>query len=77
MDYFAGLDVSLETVSICLFNAAGDVLLKKKVEAEPRAIVAVLKHTYVRGGAWRRTTCNHQPSCFSRQSWSTTLSSEE
>jgi hypothetical protein len=30
MDCFAGLDVSLETVSICLFNAAGDVLLEKK-----------------------------------------------
>ena len=35
MDYFAGLDVSLETVSICLFNAAGDVLLKKKSRRSP------------------------------------------
>jgi len=26
MDYFAGLDVSLETVSICIVNAAGDVV---------------------------------------------------
>jgi transposase len=44
MDYFAGLDVSLETVSICIVDAAGDILLEKKSEAEPAAIVAVLKH---------------------------------
>jgi transposase len=44
MDYFAGVDVSLETVSVCIVNAAGDILLEKKVEAEPAAIIAVLKH---------------------------------
>ena len=44
MDYFAGLDVSLETVSICIVNAAGDMLVEKKVEAEPSAIITVLKH---------------------------------
>jgi transposase len=44
MDYFAGLDVSLETVSICIVNAAGDILLEKKIEAEPAAIIVVLKH---------------------------------
>ena len=43
MDYFAGLDVSLETVSICIVNAAGDILLEKKIEAEPAAIIEVLK----------------------------------
>jgi transposase len=44
MDYFAGLDVSLETVSICIVNATGDIVLEKKTEAEPAAIIAVLKH---------------------------------
>jgi transposase len=44
MEYFAGLDVSLETISICIVNADGDILLEKKIEAEPAAIVAVLKH---------------------------------
>src|SRR6266702_6652302 len=43
MDYFAGLDVSLETVSICIVNAAGDILLEKKIEAEPAAIVDLLR----------------------------------
>ena len=36
MDDFVGLDVSLETVNVCIVNAAGDVLLEKKIEAEPR-----------------------------------------
>jgi transposase len=44
MDYVAGLDVSLETASICIVNAAGDICLEKKVEAEPAAIIAVLKY---------------------------------
>ena len=44
MDYFAGLDVSLETVSICIVNAVGDVLLERKVDAEPAAIAAVLQY---------------------------------
>jgi len=44
MEYFAGLDVSLDTISICIVNADGDIVLEKKLEAEPAAIVAVLNH---------------------------------
>ena len=43
MDYFAGLDVSLETINVCIVNAAGDVLFEKKIAAEPAAIVHLLK----------------------------------
>jgi hypothetical protein len=43
MDYFAGLDVSLETINVCIVNAAGDVLFEKKTAAEPAAIVHLLK----------------------------------
>ena len=43
MDYFAGLDVSLETANICIVDADGDILSEKKVEAEPAAIIAALK----------------------------------
>jgi transposase len=42
MEYFAGLDVSLDTISICIVNADGDILLEKKIEAEAATIVAVL-----------------------------------
>ena len=43
MEYFVGLDVSLETVNVCIVNAAGDILLEKKIAAEPAAIVHLLK----------------------------------
>jgi transposase len=43
MDYFAGLDASLETVNVCIVDGDGSVLLEQKVGAEPRAIVALLK----------------------------------
>ena len=43
MEYFAGLDVSLETINVCIVNAAGDILLEKKIAAEPAAIVHLLK----------------------------------
>src|SRR6202167_5698432 len=43
MDYFAGLDVSLETVNVCIVDGDGSVLLEQKVGAEPQEIVALLK----------------------------------
>ena len=43
MDYFAGLDASLETVNVCIVNGDGSVVLEQKVGAEPQAIVALLK----------------------------------
>ena len=43
MEYFVGLDVSLETVNVCIVNAAGDILLEKKIAAEPAAIIHLLK----------------------------------
>lgn len=43
MDYFAGLDASLETVNVCIVDGDGTVLLEEKVGAEPMEIVALLK----------------------------------
>ena len=43
MEYFAGLDVSLETVNVCIVNPAGDILLEKKIAAQPAAIIHLLK----------------------------------
>jgi hypothetical protein len=43
MDYFAGLDVSLEAVNVCIVDGDGSVLLEQKVGAEPQEIVALLK----------------------------------
>ena len=75
MEYFAGLDVSLDTISICIVNADGDILLEKKIEAEPAAIVAVLKHfghPFKRIGleAGHGYTANCAASAIQRSAWS-------
>jgi transposase len=44
MDYFVGLDISLETANVCIVNDAGEVLLERKIEAEPAAIDALLRN---------------------------------
>ena len=43
MEYFAGLDVSLETVNVCVVDEDGNILLERKVDAEPDTIVTVLR----------------------------------
>ena len=43
MDYFAGIDASLETVNVCVVDGDGAVILEQKVGVEPQAIVALLK----------------------------------
>jgi transposase len=43
MEYFAGLDASLETVNICIVDQDGNVLVERKVDAEPDAIGTVLR----------------------------------
>jgi hypothetical protein len=52
IDYFSGLDVSLDTVNVCIVNDAGDVLLERKIEAEPAVIADLLTrfgHPFKRG----------------------------
>jgi transposase len=43
MDYFAGLDASLETINVCIVDGDGTVLLERKIGAEPNEIVALLE----------------------------------
>ncbi len=42
MEFFAGLDVSVRTTSICVMNATGAVVREGKVDSEPEAILAFL-----------------------------------
>jgi transposase len=39
VDYYAGLDVSLELTSVCLVDATGEVVREAKVASEPEALV--------------------------------------
>ena len=43
MDYYAGIDVSLEWSSACVVNAKGEVMKEVKVESDPEALVAFFR----------------------------------
>ena len=43
MDHYAGIDVSLESSSVCLVDATGEVIAEAKVASEPEALVAWLR----------------------------------
>jgi transposase len=45
MTHYAGIDVSLETSSICIVDGSGAVLRELGVESEPEALVAALTGT--------------------------------
>src|SRR2546429_7617753 len=40
MDQYAGIDVSLESASVCVVDASGRVLREAKVASEPEALIA-------------------------------------
>src|SRR5918993_263518 len=42
MDYYAGIDVSLELSSICVVDATGQIVREAKVASEPEALVGFL-----------------------------------
>ena len=43
MDHFAGLDVSVKEISICIVDDTGKIVREVKVASEPEALLAVLK----------------------------------
>ncbi len=40
MDYYAGIDVSLEASSICVLDASGKIVREAKISSEPEALIA-------------------------------------
>ena len=44
MDHFAGLDVSVKEVSVCIVDDTGKIVREVKVASEPEALLAVLKN---------------------------------
>jgi hypothetical protein len=39
MDYYAGIDVSLELSSVCVVDASGRIVRESKVASEPEALL--------------------------------------
>ena len=40
MEYYAGIDVSLECSSVCVVDASGKIFREGKVASEPEALIA-------------------------------------
>ena len=40
MEYYAGIDVSLEYSSVCVVDASGKIVREDKVASEPEALIA-------------------------------------
>jgi transposase len=40
MDYYAGIDVSLEQSSVCVVDASGKIVRESKIASEPEALIA-------------------------------------
>ena len=40
MDYYAGIDVSLESASVCVVETSGKIVREGKVTSEPAALIA-------------------------------------
>src|SRR3954470_5277392 len=43
MDYYAGIDVSLERSSVCVVDATGRIVREAKVASEPEALVGFVR----------------------------------
>jgi transposase len=43
MDHYAGIDVSLESASVCVVDATGKVIAEAKAPSEPEALVSWLR----------------------------------
>ncbi len=39
MDYYAGIDVSLECSSVCVVDTTGKIIREAKVASEPQALI--------------------------------------
>jgi len=40
MEHYAGIDVSLDSASVCVVDASGRVVREAKVASEPEALIA-------------------------------------
>jgi predicted NBD/HSP70 family sugar kinase len=51
MEYYAGIDVSLESASLCVVDATGRIVREAKVASEPDILVGWVPWAGARGDA--------------------------
>jgi predicted NBD/HSP70 family sugar kinase len=54
MEQYAGIDVSLESASVCVVDANGKVIREAKVASEPEPLIAGSNRSASRSPAWVR-----------------------
>ena len=60
MNYYAGIDVSLEASSVCVIDANGKIVREGKVASEPEALIAgpdagTMDQVRPSSGPWHQT----------------------
>jgi transposase len=43
MEYYAGIDVSLESASLCVVDATGRIVREAKVASEPQTLIELFR----------------------------------
>ena len=61
MDYYAGIDVSLERSSICVVDGNGKILREGKAASEPAALIGWFGALGLgsHGSDWRQARCRN------------------
>jgi len=61
MEYFAGIDVSLEQSSVCVVDSTGKIVREAKLASEPEALVGFFRglETGVTRMGWKRDLCRN------------------
>ena len=61
MDYYAGIDVSLEASSVCVVDASGKIVKETKVSSEPKTLIPGSRRRPLcwRGLALRQGRCRN------------------
>jgi hypothetical protein len=61
MEHYAGIDVSLESASLCVVDATGRIVREAKVASEPNVLIEWLHGLELRGFMDKLTRCRVKP----------------